>query len=60
MIVAPDCSDQVVNRSNPICDSPSMSAGNKPIDGGHYIFTEDEKAAFLAVPTAPAEIRSGS
>ncbi len=35
-------------RSKPMCDVPSIGIGNKPIDGGHYLFTPDEKAAFLA------------
>lgn len=51
-----DASDTVVvNRSNPICDAPPMGIGNKPIDGGHYIFTEDEKAAFLDTETGAAK-----
>jgi hypothetical protein len=36
-----------VNRSTPICDVPEMGIGNKPIDGGHYIFTEAERIEFL-------------
>ena len=39
----------VWNRSKPLSDVPVMSIGNKPIDGGNYLFTPDEKAAFLAV-----------
>jgi hypothetical protein len=35
------------NRNKPICNVPEIGIGNKPIDGGHYLFTEDEKAAFL-------------
>lgn len=35
------------NRSEPICDVPSMAIGNKPIDGGNYLFSSDEKDAFL-------------
>lgn len=38
----------VWNRSTPLCDVPEMGVGNKPIDGGNYLFTPDEKAAFLA------------
>lgn len=35
------------NRSKPICSSPEMGIGNKPIDGGHYLFNEEEMLAFL-------------
>ncbi|MCI5129151.1 MAG: class I SAM-dependent DNA methyltransferase, partial [Candidatus Electrothrix sp. AUS3] len=35
------------NRRNPLCDAPKVGIGNKPIDGGHYLFTPEEKAAFL-------------
>lgn len=38
----------LVNRENPLCHVPSIGIGNKPIDGGHYLFTPDEKAAFVA------------
>ena len=41
-------SDTVItNRSKPICDVPEMGIGNKPIDGGNYLFTPEEKAEFL-------------
>lgn len=36
------------NRNKPICSVPEIGIGNKPIDGGNYLFTEAEKAAFLA------------
>lgn len=36
------------NRSRPICDVPAMGIGNKPIDGGNYIFKADERDDFLA------------
>ncbi len=46
---------QVANRhlvveesSQPLCDVPRLIIGSKPIDGGHYIFEADERAAFLA------------
>ena len=38
----------ILNRSKPLCDVPEIGIGNKPIDGGNYLFTADEKAAFLA------------
>jgi hypothetical protein len=34
-------------RSSPICDVPRMGIGNKPIDGGNYLFTPTERDAFL-------------
>ncbi len=35
------------NRSKPICDIPSLGIGNKPIDGGNYLFLPHEKEYFL-------------
>ncbi len=35
------------NRSKPICDVPEIGIGNKPIDGGHYLFTTAERDAFI-------------
>ena len=37
------------NQRNPLCDAPKVGIGNQPIDGGHYLFTPEEKAAFLAI-----------
>ncbi|MDX9868461.1 MAG: class I SAM-dependent DNA methyltransferase [Kiritimatiellia bacterium] len=37
----------VVNRSTPLCGVPEIGIGNKPIDGGNYLFKPEEKAAFL-------------
>ncbi|HEX8227211.1 MAG TPA: DNA methyltransferase [Candidatus Saccharimonadales bacterium] len=45
LVDAPDL--VVTSRQKPICDVPPMSIGNKPIDGGNYLFTEQEKQAFL-------------
>ena len=43
-----DAADVVLpRRSKPICDVPEIGIGNKPIDGGHYLFTTDERDAFL-------------
>ena len=39
----------ITNRSRPISDVPSMGIGNKPIDGGHYIFSEIEKEEFIKI-----------
>jgi len=33
----------------PINDLPRLVIGSKPIDGGHYIFSEEEKEAFLTL-----------
>ena len=35
------------SRQKPICNIPEIGIGNKPIDGGNYLFTEDEKFEFL-------------
>lgn len=34
-------------RNTPLCDVPPIATGNKPIDGGHYLFTEAEMNEFL-------------
>ncbi len=35
------------SRQNPICNVPQIGIGNKPIDGGFYLFTEDEMNEFI-------------
>lgn len=35
------------NRSSPICNVPRMSFGSMPRDGGHFIFTSEEKTQFI-------------
>ena len=54
-----DATDMVLqNRNTPICPVPMIGIGNKPIDGGHYLFTEEEKVDFLAKePKAAAYFR---
>jgi hypothetical protein len=43
-----DAPDVVLeNRRTPLCPVPEIGIGNKPIDGGHYLFTDEEKAEFL-------------
>ena len=37
----------VDSRSMPICDVPEIGIGNKPIDGGFYLFKDDEKETFV-------------
>lgn len=38
----------VESRSKPICDVPEIGIGNKPIDGGNYLFTKEEMQEFIA------------
>jgi len=45
LIEGPDLA--LVNRQKPLCDVPEIGIGNKPIDGGYYLFTPKEKAQFL-------------
>lgn len=42
------------NRSHPVAPVPELRIGNKPIDGGWYLFTPEEKAHFLAQEPAAA------
>ena len=37
----------ISSRTKPICNVPQIGIGNKPIDNGNYLFTEDEKNEFL-------------
>jgi hypothetical protein len=37
----------VTNRSKPLCPIPGIGIGNKPIDDSNYLFTDEEKAAFV-------------
>ncbi len=39
----------VESRSKPLCDVPEIGIGNKPIDGGYYLFTEEEKDEFIKI-----------
>ena len=45
----------VESRSKPICDVPTIGIGNKPIDGGNYLFTKEEKDAFILKEPAAAK-----
>lgn len=52
-----DANDTLLsNRSTPLCHVPPIGIGNKPIDGGHYLFTPEEKAAFLSLEPAAAPL----
>ncbi len=37
----------VYSRSCPICDVPTIGIGNKPIDGGNYLFSKEEMEDFI-------------
>ena len=37
----------VESRNKPICDVPEIGIGNKPIDGGNYLFTKEEMEEFI-------------
>lgn len=45
LVDAPDV--LLPRRAVPICSSPEMGIGNKPIDDGNYLFTSDEMHAFV-------------
>ncbi len=50
-----DAPDVVLpRRSTPICDVPVMQSGNKPIDDGNYLFTTEERDAFIAAEPGSA------
>lgn len=38
----------IENRSKPLCDVSEMGIGNKPIDGGFYLFEKEEMEEFIA------------
>ena len=35
------------SRPTPLCDVPCIGIGNKPIDGGNYLFTKEEMDEFI-------------
>ncbi len=37
----------VSSRTKPLCQVPPMIYGNKPVDGGHLIFSKEDKDKFL-------------
>ena len=39
----------VESRTNPLCDIPKIGIGNKPIDGGFYLFKAEEKDEFIKI-----------
>lgn len=38
----------VESRPKPLCDVPDIGIGNKPIDGGNYLFKKNEMREFIA------------
>lgn len=42
----------VESRNRPICDVPEIGIGNKPIDGGYYLFEKEEMEEFLKIEPA--------
>lgn len=45
LVSAPDIF--LLGRTKPISDVPEIGIGNKPIDGGNYLFTPEEKSEFI-------------
>lgn len=37
----------VASRQHPLCDVPEIGIGNKPIDGGNYLFKKEEMEEFI-------------
>lgn len=46
----------IESRTTPICDVPKIGIGNKPIDGGNYLFTPTEKERFVQQEPGSAEL----
>ena len=42
------------SRPKPICDVPMIGIGNKPIDGGNYLFEKEEMEEFIRMEPASA------
>ncbi len=56
LVDAPDT--WVESRNTPLCDVPAIGIGNKPIDGGNYLFTKEEMEEFIRrEPKAAAYFR---
>ncbi|MBC7366452.1 MAG: class I SAM-dependent DNA methyltransferase [Undibacterium sp.] len=45
--LTPGSESFVIKRREPLAPVPEMRCGNKPSDGGHFIFTDRERADFL-------------
>ena len=46
----------VASRPKPICDVPGIGIGNKPIDGGNYLFTKDGMDDFIRIEPKSAQL----
>ena len=46
----------IESRAKPLCDVPEIGIGNKPIDGGNYLFTEDEMKEFIKLEPESAAL----
>ncbi len=44
----------VDSRNKPLCGVPEIGIGNKPIDGGFYLFKKDEMQEFIQIEPASA------
>lgn len=44
----------VESQKKPLCDVPEMNMGNQPIDGGNYLFSQEEKEIFITKEPASA------
>ena len=53
LVDAPDV--LLPRRSKPICSVPEIGIGNKPIDDGNYLFSTDERDAFIAKEPSSAK-----
>jgi hypothetical protein len=53
LIDGPDVALQ--SRQNPLCDVPGIGIGNQPIDGGHYLFTPDQRDDFIKLEPAASK-----
>ena len=45
----------IERRQNPLSNIPSIGIGNKPIDGGNYLFTTPEKEDFIKIEPQSAK-----
>jgi hypothetical protein len=45
----------IESRSKTLCNVPNIGIGNKPIDGGFYLFEKDEMKEFIAKEPASAQ-----
>ncbi|MGS1118402.1 class I SAM-dependent DNA methyltransferase [Castellaniella sp. UC4442_H9] len=50
-----DAADVIfARRSKPLCDVPEIGIGSQPIDDGNFLFTGEERDAFIAIEPASA------